>query len=195
MATSRKTRRGTRADRLLERAISLIRKVERDYEVDFGISYVQIGSKQEASYMFWSSGGVIFLGDDLKGRQFKEFLFHELGHALSTEYDLSDFKRHFTKRKSHGPQGNYNMDTERFRRRPRVEGFSSGYAQIDWEEDFAETFSCYLVNGGKLRGKVLYGNEEISLADDPKLRKKLLVIRETLEFCRVVEKVHLETAI
>ncbi len=194
MSTNRKPKT-TKADRLLERAIRSIRRVERKYRVDFGISYVQIGSKQEASYVFWQSGATICLGDDLKGRQFLEFLYHELGHALVSEYDLADFKRYFTKRRSRGQQVNYNLDTERFRRRPRESGFPSGYAQIDWEEDFAETLSCYLINGGKTRGLVKYGNEVISLSDDRKLRRKLVIIREALAYCRQIERVHLNMAI
>jgi len=176
---------------MLDRAVRCIRRLERRYYIDFGVLYVQIGRSKEASFVAWNLRPTIFLGEDLRGRAFLEFLYHELGHVLASQYDLTLFKRRFSKRAA---RSGYERATEVFRRRPRSYGFPSGYAEIDWEEDFAETFSCYMVNKGKTRGAVYYGGEHISLSGDLRLRRKLTLIRAILRYCRDSERQRLEEA-
>ena len=115
-----------------------------------------------------------------RSRKLKELTYHELGHALLDNYKIRSILKHFTRRKSVGWQ--YQFETWRFARLPRKEGFVSGYAMINAEEDFAECLSAFLCNRNTLNCYIHYNGKRIAIHRCQRIRKKLDAIANVLRF-------------
>jgi hypothetical protein len=177
-------------------AIRLIEDAEAELGIDTGIWWAMRAPLTQrlgydgAHWDFPVIGGTIFIAPHLQGRTLREVVYHEMGHAIAGQYDIALFLGVFTKRKpdvGFWDWRDYMDDGARFEQQGRKTGFVSGYAQTTREEDFCETLSCYLVNGGKTSGVLGYAGEKFTVGRDERLRKKLKRIPEILEACAEAE--------
>lgn len=137
----------------LDIALTLVSKFEARYGIDTGIWWAaraplsEYWSYDGAMWDFPILRGTMFVAPGLRGRALREVVFHEMGHAIASEYDISAFLGVFTRR--YASMGfwewwRYGEDGARFAAQPRATGFVSGYARTTREEDFCETLSCFI---------------------------------------------------
>lgn len=177
----------------LKLASTLTAKLETDLGVTFNVDYFRqaFWGLEEYEYFKctawreeWRLFSVIQL-PKLRGLRFREFLYHELGHALFAEYHISaGLLKPFTKRISIA----YKNDADMFTKKVRKNGFVSGYASLNTEEDFCETFSAYIINNQRTSGKISFEGETIDLSKDIKLQMKFIAIKEILQACAYAEE-------
>lgn len=177
----------------LQLAAKLTAKLERDLRITFAVTHFRQLSyglekieyfKRRAWYEPW---GIIQL-PKCTGVQFREFLYHELGHALLAEYQVSNqLLKPFTNRRS--TFLDYLNDVETFCEESRSQGFISSYASINRAEDFCETFSAWVLNDFKTSGKLVYNGETVDLSKDPRLKKKFVSVKEIISACAEAEDV------
>lgn len=112
-------------------------------------------------------GRIITVDIHLKGRQLFETVAHEVGHSLLNKRKLSQpLKSLFTTDKEYDAR----LKT----------GFFSGYARTDWEADFCETFSAWVVNSGRLNN-VVFECRTFNLKRDEVLLAKYMAIKQYLK--------------
>lgn len=168
--------------------------LESDLQVVFAVKYFRQFSwglerieyfRNTAAYESWCEGVIQI--PKCRGIELRQFLYHELGHALLAEYEIPKtmFKK-FTSRASSGIK--YSLEIGKFSQRERREGFISGYAVINKEEDFCETFSAWVLNAYKTTGTVQYDGESLNLTKDIKLKAKFLAVAQVVKYCQFIEK-------
>jgi hypothetical protein len=168
------------------KAIDLIQKVERKYGFNSGIKYVLAlpdlpiigdgGRYIPKSYSFLGSTIKVPLNSD--NQTFKEYVYHEMGHAVFENYNLRGFLTPFVKK--YQKESEYNDASMRASEYMRLPSFVSGYARCNREEDFCETYSSYLLNEKTWHKEVYYSGDTINVKKDKKLKMKLESIHELL---------------
>jgi hypothetical protein len=121
--------------------------------------------------------GVMLMSPDLTKRESLEALYHELGHAFVRKYKktlMPEFKRR------RDWTDDYHRRGRRLANTARLPGFVSGYARTNSEEDFCETFSCYLLNR-RTTGVMKYEGERFEVWEGTRLHKKLLCVEKELK--------------
>lgn len=180
----------------LDKAQHLITRFEQNHTIDTGVRWVaqtplvglfgDVGARWDWPVF----GSTLYLAKGLEGRELEEVVYHEMGHSIFAEYDLTPFMGAFTRREvgtSIADYLNYAKDGARFASQGRVDGFVSGYARTTREEDFCETLACYLVNGERTRGRFEYAFDEFTTRGDARVARKLDAIAEILEACERAE--------
>lgn len=183
----------SRTSATLDQAIDAISRVEQRHHIDLGIRAVA-----QTRIVDWLGNAgacwdwplyrkVLYLSPTLCGRELREVLYHAMGHALLDEYDVRSMLGVFTRRGQEltiWDWRRYASDGRRFTNAGRTDGFCSGYARTTRDEDFCETFSCYLVNGCRTRGSFAYADDRFHTDGDERLQQKLARVREVLRACR-----------
>ncbi len=162
----------------IEKVRTMISRVERQFSIKFGKVFLRLSSARVSAAVFPLGGSEfrIELPTSFGNRMFKEDLFHELGHIFRWRYGLDAIeRRHFSSRRLH--RKTKNRDSQKFE---RCKGFVSEYAATSQDEDFCETFSAFLVNGGKTSGIIKYDGERIDLKMDSVLSAKFRAISRIL---------------
>ena len=181
----------------LDNVLRIVLRFESKYWIDTGIEWARVsvfsmGDGVDGCHEPWPLiGNVIVVNAALRGRAVREAVYHEIGHGIWHNYDLVDYAGVFTRRAASitlKQWWSYGSDGSRFAEEGRKPGFVSGYARTTREEDFCETLSCYMVNGGKTEGRLKYARETFNVVNDSKLKKKLQVIPEILEACAEAEE-------
>lgn len=169
---------------IADRAVRLVERCEREFIFDSGVKRVVVLTRDpSARYLprAWPivGGTIMVYAAPVGSRALREYVFHELGHAIREGHDvepwLTDYCRQ--RREDHV---SYEQASDDAARRPRRAGYVSGYATCDRDEDFCETLSAYLCNRKTWRAEVRFNAERVSVRDDPKLRRKLGAIHELL---------------
>jgi len=170
------------------KALKLIEQVEKKYNFDSGVRTI--------ISIPWDNGFYLpkaypIIGNTLKipttrNPKLKEFVYHELGHAIHDHFELRGYLKPFVK-KSQKTMAEYISASERAAGYDRLPGFVSGYARCNREEDFCETLSAYLINQKTWRNYIVYDGERISLRGDKKLKEKLQIIHDLLHDLEVFE--------
>jgi hypothetical protein len=157
-----------------------IEEIQEKYDINFGtISLSLSKSRREAALLpLGRSKFKIELPTRVGRRELLEDLFHELGHAYRLRNGLSSNERaHFFSGRQVGLS---QFDLKEWDSIARPEGFVSCYAITRQEEDFCETFSAYLVNGGRCSGVIIYDSNRIDLERDLVLKRKFKSIDRIL---------------
>lgn len=173
----------------LKLAVKLTYDLEMKLKVSFAVKSFRVLPKvffqSSAQYEGWF-GGVIQL-PNCRGKLFREFLYHELGHALDAGYEIPEsYFKSFTSRNPDGIE--YILENGKYADKDRVTGFVSGYARLSRREDFCETFSAWILNGYKTSGRIVYGEEVIDLTKDLRLRRKFEAVKAIAEYCQDIER-------
>lgn len=165
-------------------AIRLIERVEDKYGIDSCVEGVYCRPALTLSAEYYTRNhkrkpGIIRVPClPPRSRKLKEFTYHELGHALLDHYRVRSVLKHFTRRKSEGWQ--YQFETWRFARLPRMKGFVSGYAALNAEEDFCETLSAYLSSTTFAFKRFHFNGKQILVESDLQLQQKLRAVSDIL---------------
>lgn len=175
----------------LKLAVTLTAQLESELQVTFAVSHFRqlslgLGKINYLKCRAWYEAWGIIQLPKCKGTLFREFLYHELGHALLAEYNISkNLLTPFTTRQS--KLFKYFNDVNDNSEGPRPDGFVTKYAGINRSEDFCETFSAWVLNDFKTSGKILYNGDLIDLSKDSKLKKKFEAVAEILNACSIAE--------
>ena len=176
----------------LKTAIKLTVKLEQQLGVSFGVSYFReaaFGLDQLDLFKFrgWYEPWNVIQLPNSRGVVFREFLYHELGHALMSEYSISkSLMKLFTTRAPSYLK--YLREVGEFSNGPRPLGFISRYATINRSEDFCETFSAWVLNDFKTQGIIRYNGDRINLNADSKLRLKFEAMKQIIRACADAER-------
>jgi hypothetical protein len=160
-------------------------KLEKLLGLDFGnVLFISRSNKAESIFHcnLWLTK-IIAVVESVSLENLKGALYHELGHALCSEYDLSSHLLAFTRGR---PRKLKDSDA------PPPGGFVSNYARKNREEDFCETFSAYLLNGRRTRGIVTFEGNKLNLDRDLRLKKKFHAVVGIIEVCANYEIEHAE---
>lgn len=166
---------------------SKIEEVEQEFNLDFGKIHILRSEYRTSAAVLKIGRGKyrIELPLGYGRRRLLEDLYHELGHIYRWRNGLTKSKEKIFR--SGTRAGFSKEEIKNFRRHDRPLGHASSYAMTNSDEDWAETFSCYLVNR-KLSGYIEYEDEKINLNSDAKLKAKMKTIQSLLRSHR--PKVH-----
>ena len=169
----------------LNYAIYLINKFEKEFGVDLEVTWISLDPYScfgnSAGYYVCenSNESTIFIPKTKCKRTLKEFVYHEMAHALFRKYHISAALK-----KLIGPWHSsnfliYNIRIFISHFKTRGKGFCSAYSIVDGEEEFAELLSFVLTNRRKKRW-FYFSGEVIDIKSDPLLSKKVKAVKSSL---------------
>jgi hypothetical protein len=168
-----------------------MKEFERRFNLDLRVDEIVLDRRRTRSGEFilyepGRAGGRIHLPADVRGRQLREFLYHELGHALRAAYCIpTPMTRHF---ESYSAVGlNKANLLRKLAEDQRYEGFVSAYAMTNKEEDFCDTLSAWVMNGFRQAGRYEFDGDRFSLSQDPIILKKLRAVERILKYCGEID--------
>lgn len=170
--------------KIVTAAVDLIVAVEGEFQFDSGVMRVYVWPYAEGGTYYdreqWVVSGALGVPDvATDSRCLREYVYHELGHAICDGFDIRSYLMPFIRKQvPHGP--GYEEAVNRASCLPRLSGFVSGYARLDREEDFCETLSAYLCNRRTWRRKIRFNEETISVHDEPRLLRRLEAVHVAL---------------
>ncbi len=172
-----------------ERALRLIARCEAEFGFDSGVRRVLVLTDDRRWGRHVPRGAWLIretlklYPTALRERALPEYVLHELGHALVARYDLRAYLEPFTRR-TFATRAAYLTASEAAGRRARREGFVSGYASCDREEDFCETYAAYLTNRASWWRRLRYDGQVVPVRGDARLRRKLDAVHALLRDLR-----------
>lgn len=159
-----------------------IDKIEKRYRISFSVclmvsSWLTRLGRCVGSVTVLPFVKLLLISPVLSRRESLEVLYHEMGHAFFRKYDV-ELPKEFARRTRW--KDGYLRRGLRLVQTARLPSFVSGYARTTCEEDFCETFSCYLRNR-KTEGRMRYEGEEFVVARGTRLHRKLCFVAKTLK--------------
>jgi hypothetical protein len=162
-----------------------ITKIEKRYRISFDVSILVssvivklmlcVGCLLQLPIV----KNILVLHPDVNKRSFREVIFHELGHVFVRKYGV-EVPKSFNRCSTHNEHYfDYLMNGPKLAASKRLVGFVSGYARTTREEDFCETFACYLLNE-KTHGRMRFGGEVFDVKPGSRLAKKFAYVKKTL---------------
>ena len=164
-------------------AVRLIEGCEAEFNFDSGVRRVLVLSgPREGRYLprerLLFAATVRIAPMPLRAPALREFVFHEMGHAIVEHHEVGDYLGPFTQRTIDDDA--YEEESNAAAERTRPAGFVSGYATCDREEDFCETLAAYLTNRSTWRTRLSFNGEQIAVRNNARLRRKLDAVHELL---------------
>lgn len=168
---------------IADAAVRLVERCEEEFSFDSGVRRVLVLSGPRVgrylSHNRWLFAATVRIAPmPPRSRALREFVFHEMGHALAERYDLGDYLHPFTRRIC--DDETYESASDEAARAARPAGFVSGYATCEREEDFCETLAAYLTNRASWRTRLTFNGEHFAVRGDVRLRRKLRAVHELL---------------
>lgn len=161
---------------IAEAGVRLVERCEAEFGFDSGVRRVLVLSGPRVGrylprdrWLFAATVRIPPLAP--RSRALREFVFHEMGHALAERHDLGSYLHPFTRRVC--DEESYEAASDDAASRPRPAGFVSGYATCEREEDFCETLAAYLTNRASWRTRVTFEGQQVPVRGDARLRRKL----------------------
>jgi hypothetical protein len=165
-------------------AEKMIRRVERKYGFESGVSRVVPFPTEGGFYRYrsnWIGGGIVKVPvRSPRSRALREYTFHEMGHAICDYYSVEEWLTPFTRRVQSTDE-EYERASADAALRARRDGFVSGDATCNREEDFCETLSAYICNVRTWRRSIVFERDHVDVRRDARLRRKLDAVHELLE--------------
>ena len=160
------------------RAWEIVKDFEDRFKIDLDIHKIQFHKDTSSAY-FYAKSRTISLPESAKGANLKEFLYHEIGHALEFQrsfpnQEMGDF--FFTSPRMETRQARLLLD----KKVKTPKGFVSWYAMTDPFEDFCETLSAWASNGFQVSRQWEFGTFSFHLRYDHGIRKKVERIKSIL---------------
>ena len=176
-------------DRLACRAVRMIEAVEERFMFDTGVRTVIVWPSAGGWYVHKSyrySGSCIKVPAHKSPNAFASYVYHEMAHAIFDRYELKSFLSPFTRRRQ-VTWYEYLSESGRAASYERQNGYVSGYARCNREEDFCETVAAYLMHPRSWHSRIVYENEAICVRYEPRLRRKLDSVHEMFRSLRHFE--------
>jgi len=169
---------------IADRAVQLVRRCEAEFAFKSGVKRVVVfGDQPTGRYVPRNlpivGETIVVYAAPVRSRALREYVFHEMGHAVREGFDVEPWLAGFCRRRRED-HVSYEEASDAAALRPRPVGYVSGYATCDRDEDFCETLSAYLCNRRTWRTEVRFGSERVPVRGDVKLRRKLDAIHELL---------------
>ncbi len=161
----------------LELANKLTSELEAKLKIKFDFKYFRTFRFIKQTGWYEPCTGVLHL-PNVRGVQFREFLYHELGHVLFSTYEISEeFLKIFCNKDPAWLEQLYDpFLTDCIEHLEHPHEFVSDYATRSTEEDFCETFSAWVMNDFKTNGLITYDGNHLNLKQDKRLQKKFFTI-------------------
>lgn len=159
----------------------IIDRFNREWNIDIEIHKIHLWNDDSSAEYSWKGDRTtISLCPDQKVEDLKEDIFHELGHAILHQYKVPrSALRVFHKQT---PRLNSSSSLRKMEKEiPPPSNFVSWYAQVNGSEDFCETFSAWVTNDYKLKGKIVYKDWVSDLGKESVLVDKFLAVKKVLE--------------
>lgn len=169
----------------LDASDEMIVQVEEQFGFDSGIRYFAISPWNESDgyfvkRLYWIWDGTVYLPEKgPKSKALREFVLHELGHAIYANFNLRGYLSPFLKKWPRNDD-QYNEWSTSASEYVRSRGYVSGYAKCCREEDFCETLSAYLCNRTTWQHYLVFDGERFSSRTDSSLLQKLRAIHSLL---------------
>jgi hypothetical protein len=165
-------------------AISLINKFENEFGIDVFVDYITYQPYEwfgVSTGDYWVENGetTVYIPKTRCKRTQEEILFHELGHAIVTNYSIPKYITNLIGNFDYENQLSYRIKCIRYLYKQRPEGMCSGYSLTNTEEEFAELISFVVCNRKRKRWYDFDG-ERIDLWKDSLLTKKVEAIKRFL---------------
>jgi hypothetical protein len=157
----------------------LIKRTENKLGIEFHVDWVGFDPTSilwdSASYCVQDKNGVIIFIPRTKERSdLREIVFHELGHAYAHNYNIPKYVTNVFGEFLDMPYLQYQYRILKYYSGDRRIGYISRYAEVNPEEDFAETFS-FVVSGRKH-----FNGYIVDTLNDSLLRRKIRAVRKLL---------------
>lgn len=124
----------------------------------------------------------LMLPRSARGSVLREFVFHELGHALIDQYVVP--LKLLSRFVSESPGLSRTKAIELMEQDvPAPGGWVSWYAMVNGTEDFCEVLGAYASNGYRRRGHWKFASFEFDVTHDRPLQKKIDWVEEVLLAC------------
>jgi Putative zinc-binding metallo-peptidase len=171
--------------RIAQKAVNLIIKVEKEFQFDSEVKRVYVWPyKGSGDYRYrenWVLPGTIGVPDSPpRSRKLKEYVYHELGHAICDNFDIRSHMKPFIRKSVQTSTKEYDKAINSAESKPRFKGFVSSYARTNREEDFCETLSAYLCNRSTWRKSIRYEGVVIQTKHEPRLLRRLKAVHVLL---------------
>ncbi len=152
-----------------EHGIPLLLRTPRFWSRPFD-AYYDISTKQ------------LMLPRCARGKVLREFLFHELGHALIDQYVVP--LRLLSRFVSESPGLSRAKASELMEQDvPAPCGWVSWYSMVNGTEDFCEVLGAFAANDYRRRGKWQFSGFEFEVTNDRLLQRKIDWVEEILDEC------------
>jgi hypothetical protein len=157
-----------------------VQEFNKDWGYDLDVK-IQFWNKDFAEYQGYTGGhGVIRLDPYQKRSEILEDLYHELGHAVLDQYKVPRYMLNIFR--DHNP----NISREKSEKLtcddeiPPPPGYVSWYSMVNGTEEFCELLSAWACSGYPKKGYMNYGGWKHSIDSEPKLKRKIKVIKEII---------------
>ena len=164
----------------IHKTMKLINEFEARFGLCLGIEEVCFHKNDHVAY-FYPKKRRITLPQKARGQRLKEFVHHEIGHALLVNYkvpreliELFDFVCPKVEEK----YAQKMMDQDE----PAPASWVSWYAMTNPVEDFCETLSAWASNDYKITQSWQFGGFSFSPSKDITIRKKVEEVQNLLKF-------------
>ena len=170
--------------RIVTAAVDMITEVEEAFQFDSGVKRVYVWPfKESGDYLpreTWVLSSTVGVPDHTPdSRSLREFVYHELGHAICDGFDIRSHLKPFI-RKPVRRGREYSAAVAKAANYRRLPGFVSGYARLDREEDFCETLAAYLCNRRTWRRQIWFAGDMPSVKDEPRLLRRLEAVHQVM---------------
>jgi hypothetical protein len=162
-------------------AINIYEKLENELGFGLGVRSISVRTSWSGSGFFLRSKHISISSTTEDRWEFKFHLYHEILHSLiRNRYRIPEkFFKPF-KKKHELPVSRSLAKVLRDEDAIGPSGYVSYYATLNYEEDMAETWAAYLMNGRRTSGRLRYMSQSKDIRNDKVLRKKLKTIRELI---------------
>jgi hypothetical protein len=117
-----------------------------------------------------------------RGAELKEFIFHEMGHALLHQFCVPKHMiSQFSRLSPYLPRPKaIKLMTDS---QPSPKGWVSWYAMTSGTEDFCETLGAWAANNYKAKGLWRFNNFVFDIGNDRLLQRKIRWVQQIVELC------------
>ncbi|MBT3340281.1 MAG: hypothetical protein HN405_05015 [Planctomycetes bacterium] len=170
-------------------AVRLIRAVEKEFDFKSGVKNIVVRKPKgdETDYGQYHGKSYWFIRNRIsvpaypaRSVDLKEYIYHELGHAIHDHFDITDYLSPFIN-KVITVQKEYVAASKKAVNWNRLPNFVNGYARTCREEDFCETLAAYLCNRATWQKRIKYAGYDFRVKKNSKLMEKLDAVDELLK--------------
>lgn len=165
-------------------AINLYNKLEKKLGFYLGVETIYVRSSWSDSEFYQRNRHLAISSFCSTRIKFKTHLYHEIFHALYFNYkDILPkyLLSPFLKKRPRGLSKNKIIKLEE-NNEPIPKGYISFYSLEHREEDMAEIWSCFVLNGFKTSGYVEFEGVLFNLEKDIKLKRKFQTMRKIVRY-------------
>jgi hypothetical protein len=165
----------------MQRADKLVKMFQEENGIPLKLRKTKVLSSIDGA-MYDLRTRQILIPADAKGELLKEYVYHEIGHALIQQYKIPrTMLRHFVELSPKLSRDRAHKLYHDGVGSPK--GWVSWYAMVTGTEDFCDTLAAYCCNDYRKRGHWVFENFYFDLNQNRILQRKILWVDRILEYC------------